>query len=127
MRASDTVVRRMVGPKGPRRHRRAALATVLIRPTRAAARRAACERAHGCPVRSHTTPAPPPMPENTDRGDDARASRPAPRPSGDDAMPDALPSLDDARARQDALAVLHAAAIDACRNAADACAQRMLR
>src|SRR5436190_1285811 len=54
MRASDTVVRRMVGPKGPRRHRRAALATVLIRPTRAAARRAACERAHGCPVRSHT-------------------------------------------------------------------------
>jgi hypothetical protein len=46
---------------------------------------------------------------------------------GDDAMPDALPSLDDARARQDALAALHAAAIDACRNAADACAQRMLR
>ncbi|HET9341192.1 MAG TPA: hypothetical protein VFQ55_19470 [Casimicrobiaceae bacterium] len=36
-------------------------------------------------------------------------------------------TLDDARARHDALAALHANAIDACRRAAHACAQRMLR
>ena len=42
-------------------------------------------------------------------------------------MTDALPSLDDARARHDALETLHAAAIDACKRAADACAHRMLR
>ena len=36
-------------------------------------------------------------------------------------------SLDDARGRHEALAALHATAIDACRRAADACAQLMLR
>jgi len=36
-------------------------------------------------------------------------------------------SLDDARARHEALAALHATAIDACRRAADACARLMLR
>ena len=36
-------------------------------------------------------------------------------------------TLDEARARQDALAALHSAAIDACRRAADACARLMLR
>lgn len=36
-------------------------------------------------------------------------------------------TLDDARARHDALAALHANAIDACRRAADACARLMLR
>ena len=36
-------------------------------------------------------------------------------------------SLDDARAVHDALASLHASAIDACRRAADACALLMLR
>ena len=35
-------------------------------------------------------------------------------------------TLDEARARHDATARLHAAAIDACRRAADACARRML-
>ena len=42
-------------------------------------------------------------------------------------MPDVPTSLDDARVRQGALPTLHAAAIDACRRAADACALRMLR
>ena len=36
-------------------------------------------------------------------------------------------TLDDARARHEALAALHANAIDACRRAAHACAHRMLR
>ena len=36
-------------------------------------------------------------------------------------------TLDDARARRDALAALHSTAIDACRRAADACAHLMLR
>lgn len=35
-------------------------------------------------------------------------------------------TLDEARARQDAAASLHAAAVGACRRAADACAHRML-
>jgi hypothetical protein len=35
-------------------------------------------------------------------------------------------TLDHARARHDATALLHAAAIDACRRAVDACARRML-
>jgi len=35
-------------------------------------------------------------------------------------------TLDETRARRDATASLHAAAIDACRRAADACARRML-
>ncbi len=35
-------------------------------------------------------------------------------------------TLDEARARQDAAASLHAAAVGACRRAADACARRML-
>jgi hypothetical protein len=43
------------------------------------------------------------------------------------AMPDVPTSLDEARARQSAQAALHAAAIAACRHAADACALRMLR
>ena len=42
-------------------------------------------------------------------------------------MTNTLTSLDDARARHGALEALHAAAVDACRRAADACAKRMLR
>ena len=42
-------------------------------------------------------------------------------------MPDVPTSLSDARARNEALAILHTNAIDACRHAADACAMRMLR
>ena len=42
-------------------------------------------------------------------------------------MADVPQSLDSARARHEALAALHASAVDACRRAVDACAQRMLR
>ena len=42
-------------------------------------------------------------------------------------MTEARSSLDDARARHDALEALQAAAIDACKRAADACALRMMR
>jgi hypothetical protein len=61
-------------------------------------------------------------------GDDASERRvPRRAPSKDAAMGNAPQTLDSARARHDALAALHAGAVDACRRAADMCARRMLR
>jgi len=110
----------MVGKRRGPLHRRATLAGVGLRPTPPP--RSLCRRA------TDTLPPSPPMPRGSPSDDDASERRvPRRAPSEDAAMGIAPHSLDSARARLDALAALHAGAIDACRHAADTCARRMLR
>ncbi len=65
-----------------------------------------------------------PIPPVAHRGDNPTTGPPLVRGPPREDMP--MLTLDHARARHDATALLHAAAIDACRRAVDACARRML-